>query len=125
MFLNIIDNERYITAVAFSSHRNNRMPMILTLTEGALPASTISRAVSELTLALLKWNGLTGNKIIASDVTSTVQVVPKGLTFSDGKEFSGVWVEWKVPSFAYVKRETQEGFFNEVKNILHDLSGRK
>lgn len=101
------------------------MPMTLTLTEGVLSSPIISKAVAQLTDAMLKWHGLTGNKVMTPNITSTVQVVPKGLTFSGGKEFSGVWIEWKVPSFAFVKREIQEGFFNDATNIIHELSGGK
>ena len=51
--------------------------------------------------------------------------MPKGTTFSGGKEFAGAWVEWKVPSFVLADRKTQLGFFADATQIIHDLSGGK
>lgn len=101
------------------------MPLTLTLTEGVLPTGTEKNAVTQLTDAMLKWHGLTGNKTMTPNITATVQVLPIASTFSGGKEFSGAWVEWKVPSFAFNSREIQQGFFQEATNIIHELSGRK
>jgi hypothetical protein len=42
-----------------------------------------------------------------------------------GEEFSGVWVEWKVPSFAFASREIQQGFGQEAVDIIHKLSDGK
>ena len=59
------------------------------------------------------------------NVTANLHVMPKGTTFSGGKEFSGAWIEWKVPSFAMAGREVQTGFFAEATEIIHQLSGGK
>ena len=80
------------------------MPLTLTLTEGVIPAGSEKQAIAQLTDSMLKWHGLTGNKAMAPNITATVTVLPKGSTFSGGKEFSGAWVEWKVPSFAFDSR---------------------
>jgi hypothetical protein len=101
------------------------MPLTLTLTEGVLPAGSEKIAIAQLTEAMLKWHGLAGNKIMRPNVTAQVMVLPKNTTFSGGKEFSGVWVEWKVPSFAFNKRDVQIGFFKDATNIIHELSGGK
>ncbi|MDD2768602.1 MAG: 4-oxalocrotonate tautomerase [Methylococcus sp.] len=101
------------------------MPLTLTLTEGVLPNGTEKLAVARITDAMLKWHGLAGNKVMTPNVTATVHVLPKQATFSGGKEFSGAWVEWKVPSFAFADREVQKGFFAEATDIIHDLSGGK
>jgi len=85
------------------------MPLTLTLTEGVLPAGTEKQAIAQLTTAMLKWHGLSGNKVMTPNVTATVHVLPKSSTFSGGKEASGAWVEWKTPSFA--------------SDIIHELSG--
>lgn len=101
------------------------MPLTLTLSEGVLPIGTEKQAVAQLTDAMLKWHGLTGNKVMAPNITATVQVLPKGSTFSGGEEFSGAWVEWKVPSFAFTNREVQQGYFADATDIIHQLSGGK
>jgi len=101
------------------------MPLTLTLTEGVLPSGTENQAVARLTEAMLRWHGLTGNKVMTPNVTATVHVLPKDATYSGGKTFSGAWVEWKVPSFAFAARDIQVGFFKDATDIIHELSGGK
>ena len=101
------------------------MPLTLTLTENVLPNGAEKQAVEQITDAILKWHGLTGNKVMTPNITATVHILPKNHTFSGGKEFSGAWVEWKVPSFVFSDREVQKGFFEEATNIIYQLSGGK
>jgi hypothetical protein len=101
------------------------MPLTLTLTEGVLPQGAEKTAIVRITDAMLKWHGLTGNKLMTANVTATVHVIPRSASFSGGKEFSGAWIEWKVPSFAFVDRKVQQGFFAETTAIIHELSGNK
>ena len=101
------------------------MPLTLTLTEGVIPAGTEKEVVKQLSDAMLKHHGLKGNKVMTPNITATVHVLPKSSTFSGGKEFSGAWVEWKVPSFAFATREVQQGYFEEATHIIHKLSGGK
>ncbi len=101
------------------------MPLTLTLTAGVLPDGAEKQAVSRITEAMLKWHGLTGNKVMTPNVTAQVQILPKSATYSGGKEFSGAWVEWKTPSFAFNDREIQIGFFKDATDIIHELSGGK
>ena len=99
--------------------------MPLTLTEGVIPAGSEKEAVVQLSDAMLKHHGLMGNTVMTSNITAVVQLLPKGSTFSGGKEFSGAWVEWKVPSFAFASGEVQKSYFEEATNIIQDLSGGK
>lgn len=99
------------------------MPLNLSFTEGVLPAGSESQAVARLTDAMLKWHGLSGNKVMTPNVTAMVQVIPQGSTYSGGKAFSGAWVEWKTPSFAFNSRDIQKGFFQDATEIIHELSG--
>lgn len=101
------------------------MPLTLTLTEGVMSADAIPEAILRLTDSMLKWHGLTGNKVMTPNVTAQVHVISKDRTFSGGREFSGAWVEWKVPSFAFSDRKVQQGYFADATNIIHELSGRK
>jgi len=99
------------------------MPLTLTLTEGVLPIGKEKEAVTQITDAFLKNHGLAGNKVMTPNITATVSVLPKNSTFSGGKEFSGAWVEWKVPSFALADRKVQKQFFADATEIIHQLSG--
>jgi hypothetical protein len=101
------------------------MPLTLTLTEGALPAGQEKVAVSRLTEAMLKWHGLSASETMRSGITATVHLLPRGATFSGGKELTGVWVEWRTPSFAFLSNDIQRGFFADAADIIHDLSGGK
>lgn len=101
------------------------MPLTLTLTEGVIPAGSEKEAVQKLTNSMLKHHGLLGNKVMTPNVTAHVSVLPRSTTFSGGKEFSGVWMEWKVPSFAFASRKIQLAHFAEATQIIRELSGGK
>lgn len=101
------------------------MPLTLTLTEGVIPAGSEKEAVSRITSSMLKHHDLLGNRVMTPNVTAHVSVLPQTSTFSGGEEFSGVWMEWKVPSFAFASRETQLAHFAEATEIIRELSGGK
>jgi hypothetical protein len=101
------------------------MPLTLTISENTLPHNRIKDAVQQLTDSMLKWHELTGNSVMTPNVTANVHVVPEGFSFSGGREFRAVWVEWKVPSFAFASREIQQGFGEEATHIIHKLSDGK
>lgn len=101
------------------------MPFTLTLTEGAIPAGAEKEAVKKITYSMLKHHGLLGNKVMTPNITAHVSVLPKHFTFSGGEEFSGVWMEWKVPSFAFASRDIQLAHFAEATEIIRELSGGK
>ncbi|MFZ5863916.1 MAG: 4-oxalocrotonate tautomerase [Nitrospirota bacterium] len=101
------------------------MPLTLTLSEGVLPPGTEQQAFARLCDAMLKWHDLAGNAVMTPNVTGSIHVIPKGLTFSGSKETPGAWIEWKVPSFAFNTREVQQGYFSEATDIIHKLSGKK
>lgn len=99
------------------------MPLTLTLTDDVLPTKNIKTAVERLTSSMLRWHQLSGNTVMTPNVTANVQIVPKGFSFSGGEAFSGAWVEWKVPSFAFADREIQRGFGKDATDIIEELSG--
>lgn len=101
------------------------MPLTLTLSEGALPAGTEKQAFTRLCDAMLKWHGLTGNKVMTPNVVGSIHVIPKELTFSGAKEATIAFIEWKVPSFAFNTREIQQGYFAEATDIIHEMSDKK
>ena len=101
------------------------MPLTLTLTEGVLPVGTERKAVEEITNSFLKHHGLEGNKVMTPNVTAHVNVMKYGTTFSGGKEFSGAWIEWKTPSFAFASREIQKAVCDDSVAIIQKLSGGK
>jgi phenylpyruvate tautomerase PptA (4-oxalocrotonate tautomerase family) len=99
------------------------MPLTFTYSEGALPQGAEQQIVAKLTDSMLKWHGLTDNNVITPTITAQVHVIPKGRTFTAGKELSGAWVEWKTPAFAFATREIQIGHIAEATNIVHEASG--
>ena len=101
------------------------MPLTLTLTEGTIPSHDYQTAIQKLTDSMLKWHGLTGNKVMTPNVTANLNVLPKDRTFSGGQPFSGVWIEWKTPSFAFNSAEIQQGYFDEATDIIYQLSGQQ
>ena len=101
------------------------MPLSLHLTEGVIPAGTEKKAVKKITDIMLKWHGLTGNKVMTPNITAMVHVLPKGTTFCGGEEVDGAWIEFKTPSFAFADREVQKGVAQEATDVIYELSGRK
>jgi len=101
------------------------MPLTLTLTEGVIPAGSEKEAVKKITNSMLKHHNLLGNKVMTANITAHVSVLSKHSTFSGGEEFSGVWMEWKVPSFAFASRKIQLAHFSEATAIIQELSGGK
>ena len=101
------------------------MPLTLTLTEGVLPKGQEKVAFARLSEAMLKWHGLTGNKVMTENVIGSIHVLPKDATFTGMKETPVAFVEWKVPSFAFTSRDVQVGYFAEATNIIHEMSGGK
>lgn len=101
------------------------MPLTLTYSEGVIPEAAVPQVVSKLTDSMLQWHGLTGNKVMTPTVTGQVHVMPKGTTFTGGKELAGAWVEWKTPSFAFSTREIQLGHIEDATNIIYEAAGGK
>jgi len=101
------------------------MPLTLTVTEGVLPKGSEQATFARLSDAMLKWHGLAGNEAMTPNIVGTIHVLPKDRTFSGAKEASVVFVEWKVPSFAFSTREIQLGYFDEATQIVHEASGGK
>jgi hypothetical protein len=101
------------------------MPLTLTLTEGVVPKGQEKIAFARLSEAMLKWHGLTGNKVLTANVVGSIHVLPKSSTFTGMKETSVAFIEWKVPSFSFSKRDVQIGYFEEATNIIHEMSGGK
>ena len=102
------------------------MPLTLTISESApLPKERIPEAVQRLTDSMLKWHNLTGNSVMTPNATANVLLVPAGHSFSGGQPFAGIWVEWKVPSFAFSSREVQKGYGQDAVDILQDLTDGK
>jgi len=99
------------------------MPLTLTLTEGVLPEGNEALAIERLTRAMLEAHGLENNTVMAPNITANVHVLNKNQTFSGGKLFSGAWVEWKVPSFAFTDRDVQLQYFKKATDIIEILSG--
>lgn len=101
------------------------MPLTLTISQGVIETSKAKEAIVQLTESMLKWHGLTGNSVMTPNVTANVHIVPEGLSFSGGDEFEAVWVEWKVPSFAFASSEILKGFGQDATDIIFELADGK
>jgi len=101
------------------------MPLSLTISEGALPVGSEKKAIKQLTESFLKHHKLAGNKVMTPNVTANVSIIKDGFSFSGGQEFKGVWVEWKVPSFAFADEAIQKAFGKDTTDIIEKLSGGK
>ncbi len=99
------------------------MPLTLTLTEGVLPPGSEKATFSKLCEAMLKWHGLSGNRAITPNVVGSVQVLRQDKTFAGMQETPVVFIEWKMPSFAFTERRIQQGYIEEATNIVHEASG--
>lgn len=99
------------------------MPLTLTLTEGVLPKGQEKLAYRRLAEAMLKWHGLTDNRVMTPNVVGSIHIVDKDLTFTGPDETPVAFVEWKVPSFAFTDRQVQQGYFEEATSIIHEMSG--
>jgi hypothetical protein len=99
------------------------MPLTLTLSEGILPKGSEKTAFKRLSDAMLKWHGLSGNKAMTPNVVGHINVIDKEHTFSGSKEAPVVFIEWKVPAFAFTDRKVQQGYVEEATNLIHEMSG--
>jgi hypothetical protein len=112
-------------ATNLAVYRSTTMPLTLTVTEGVLPKGHEKIAFTRLSDAMLKWHGLIGNTVMTPNVVGAVHVLSVENTFSGSKALPVVFIEWKVPAFAFASREIQQGYIEEATNIIHDLSGGK
>lgn len=101
------------------------MPISITLTEGVLPVGKEAVAVAKITESFLKHHNLSGNKVMTPNITTHLNILPKGQAFSGGQPVDGAWVETRTPSFALPTRDIQTAFFAEATQILFDLSEGK
>ena len=99
------------------------MPLTLTLTEGAIPVGQEKELFRRLSEAMLRWTGLEGNSFMTAAVIGSIHLLPRERTLAGLKESSVVFVEWKVPSIAFVDRDVQIGYIREATEIVHASSG--
>ena len=99
------------------------MPLTLTITEGVLPKGQERIAFAKLSELMLKWHGLTGNRTMTPNVVGSLHIAPKGTTFTGMQDTDVVFIEWKVPSFAFTDRKVQLGYFQDATNLIHEMSG--
>jgi hypothetical protein len=99
------------------------MPLTLTVSAGVLPEGTEREAFKQLSDAMLRWHGGTGNTFLTPMVVGSINIVTPTHTYSGSAETPVVFIEWKTPSFAFATREIQQGYIAEATAIIHDLSG--
>ena len=105
-----------------SDIKDSPMPLTFTLTENILPAGKEKDAFQQLSAAMLRWHGLEGNGVMTPNVVGSIHLLPLSNTMSGGTETPVVFIEWKVPSFAFSTQEIRSGYFDEATTIIHGLS---
>lgn len=113
------------TCADLTINQSFQMPLTLTLTEGVLPKGSEKIAFARLSESMLKWHGLTGNTVMTPNVVGSIHVLDQNSTFSGAQEAPVVFIEWKVPSFAFSSRDIQTGYIEEATNLIHEMSGGK
>jgi len=101
------------------------MPLTLVITEGVIPKDREADTMARLSEAMLRLHGLSGNKVMTPNVIGSIQVVPKGSTFSGLEPTDVAVVEWKVPSFAFTDPAIQQAYVAQATEIVYQASGRK
>ena len=101
------------------------MPLQLTLTEGILPKGQEKVAFARLSEAMLKWHGLAGNPAMTPNVVGSINILPKELTYAGLEQSTVVFIEWKVPSFAFNTPQIQQGYVEEATRIAAEASHGK
>jgi hypothetical protein len=99
------------------------MPLTLTVTEGVLPKGTEKQLFEKLCQSMLKWHGLSGNTVMTPNIVGSINVLPKECTWSGMAETSVVFIEWKVPSFAFADRAVQTGYIAEATKLAYEAAG--
>jgi hypothetical protein len=101
------------------------MPLTLTATEGVFPQGTEKQVFQRLCATMLKWHGLGDNRAMAANVVGSINILPRDLTYAGLQESTVVFIEWKVPSFAFNTRAIQQGYVEEATRIVAEASGGK
>lgn len=98
------------------------MPLTLTITDGVLPAGQEKVAFARLSQAMLEAHGMTGNEVMTRNIVGSLHVVPRGTTFTGAVETPVVFIEWKVPSFAFADEAVQKRYYAAASDIINELS---
>lgn len=99
------------------------MPLTLTITDGVLPAGQEKVAFARLSHAMLEAHGMVGNAVMTRNVVGSLHVVPRGTTFTGAEPTPVVFIEWKVPSFAFADAAVQKRYYAAASDIIDELSG--
>jgi phenylpyruvate tautomerase PptA (4-oxalocrotonate tautomerase family) len=98
------------------------MPITVTATAGILDQEGERQILPRLAEALLTINGLTGNPFMTPNVVGSVHILPDERIYAGGSH-RAVFVDLKVPSFAFSTQEQRQSFVDSVNTILGDLTG--
>lgn len=99
------------------------MPLTLTATRGVLPIGREQETLVKLTDAMLRCHGLSGNAVMTPNVVGAVHVLDEAHTVAGGVAQPVVFVEWKVPSFAFASPQLRQQYVREATEIVQAASG--
>ena len=97
------------------------MPITVTASSGILDRNGEQQILPRLAGAMLARNGLTGNPFMTPNVVGSVHILPEGRIYAGGAQ-QAIFVELKVPSFAFAAQTQRQGFVDDVNAILEELT---
>jgi len=101
------------------------MPLTVIATQGIFTPENEKKIIPELTALMLKVHHLTGNKFMTPIVIGHLELVAPEHIFSGGAPVTGVFIEWKVPSFGFGTQEILDEYVKEATAITVECSGGK
>jgi phenylpyruvate tautomerase PptA (4-oxalocrotonate tautomerase family) len=99
------------------------MPITVTVPRGVLTAAGERDILPQLTAALLKASGLTGNAFFTSIVGGTVHILASEDIYAGGENRPLVMVELKLPNIGLGSVDARAAFIAAATDIVDALTG--
>jgi hypothetical protein len=101
------------------------MPITVTVTQHVFTTENEKKVVPALAAIMMKLHGLTDNKFMTPVVIGSINIVAPEHIFSGGVPVTALFIEWKVPSFAFGTQEIRDGYVKEATDVAVALSNGK
>jgi|GEM_PF-195879 len=118
---------KLIFAVLFNVEqpKDEIMPITVTVTEGVFTPSNEKKIVPALAALMMRLHELTDNKFITPVVIGSLNVISPNLIFSGGLPATAIFIEWKLPAFAFTVQAIRNRYVQEATDIAIELSERR
>lgn len=101
------------------------MPLTVIATKGVFAPASEKKIVPLLSALMLKVHGLEGNKFMTPAVIGHINLIAPEHIFSGGAPVASVFIEWKVPSFAFSNQQILNAYVKEATDIAVALADGK